>query len=50
MPRPPGLVNRQFAAQRPNQLWLADLTYVRTWQGWVYFAFVLDAYSRRSVG
>ncbi|MFJ5123007.1 IS3 family transposase [Kitasatospora sp. NPDC088548] len=49
-PRPPDLVNRRFTAQRPNQLWLADLTYVRTWQGWVYVAFVLDAYSRRIVG
>src|SRR5581483_7255001 len=36
--------------QRPNQLWLADLTYIRTWSGWVYVAFVLDAYSRRIVG
>ncbi|WP_405009728.1 IS3 family transposase [Kitasatospora sp. NBC_01539] len=49
-PRPPDLVNRRFAAGRPNQLWLADLTYVRTWSGWVYVAFVLDAYSRRIVG
>jgi transposase InsO family protein len=32
---PPDLVNRQFVAARPNQLWLADLTYVRTWEGWV---------------
>ncbi|MGX4694682.1 IS3 family transposase [Streptomyces sp. JNUCC 63] len=49
-PRPPDLVNRRFAAERPNQLWLADLTYIRTWSGWVYVAFVLDAYSRRIVG
>ncbi|MFD3637290.1 IS3 family transposase, partial [Streptomyces sp. NPDC058664] len=49
-PRPPDLVNRQFEAERPNQLWLADLTYVRTWSGWVYVAFVLDVYSRRIVG
>ena len=49
-PRPPDLVNRRFTAQRPNQLWLADLTYIRTWSGWVYVAFVLDAYSRRIVG
>jgi len=49
-PRPPDLVNRQFEAERPNQLWLADLTYVRTWSGWVYLAVVLDAYSRRIVG
>jgi len=49
-PRPPDLVNRRFEAERPNQLWLADLTYIRTWSGWVYVAFVLDAYSRRIVG
>jgi len=50
VPRPPDLVNRRFTADRPDQLWLADLTYVRTWEGWVYVAFVLDAYSRRIVG
>ncbi|WP_230421458.1 IS3 family transposase [Actinomadura soli] len=49
-PRPPDLVNRQFTADRPDRLWLADITYVRTWEGWVYVAFVLDAYSRRIVG
>ncbi len=49
-PRPPDLVNRRFTAEHPNQLWLADLTYIRTWSGWVYVAFVLDAYSRRIVG
>ncbi|MFE5948539.1 IS3 family transposase [Streptomyces sp. NPDC056480] len=49
-PRPPDLVSRQFEAERPNQLRLADLTYVRTWPGWAYVAFVLDAYSRRIVG
>ncbi|GJF32536.1 hypothetical protein KNE206_52360 [Kitasatospora sp. NE20-6] len=43
-PRPPDLVNRQFTAERPNRLWLADLSYIRTWTGWVYVAFVLDAY------
>lgn len=48
--RPPDLVDRRFAADRPDQLWLADITYVRTWEGWVYVAFVLDAYSRRIVG
>lgn len=48
--RPPDLVNRQFVAAGPNQLWLADLTYVRTWEGWVYVAFVLDAFSRMIVG
>lgn len=49
-PRPPDLVNRRFTAQRPNQLWLADLTYIRTWSGWVYVAFVLDVFSRLLVG
>ncbi|ARQ68824.1 hypothetical protein CAG99_08070 [Streptomyces marincola] len=49
-PRPPDLVDRDFTAVRPNQLWLAGLTYVRTWSGWVYVAFVLDAYSCRIVG
>lgn len=49
-PRPPDLVNRLFTATRPNQLWVADLTYVRTWSGWVYVAFVLDVYSRMIVG
>jgi putative transposase len=49
-PRPPDLVNRHFTADRPDQLWLADITYVRTWEGWVYVAFVLDAFSRRIVG
>ncbi|MDV9195664.1 IS3 family transposase [Streptomyces sp. Wh19] len=49
-PRPPDLVNRHFRAHRPNQLWVADLTYIRTWSGWVYVAFVLDVYSRVIVG
>ncbi|MGW7369452.1 IS3 family transposase [Streptomyces sp. NPDC054841] len=49
-PRPPDLVNRHFEAPRPNQLWVADLTYIRTWSGWVYVAFVLDVYSRMIVG
>ncbi|MFF1423096.1 IS3 family transposase [Streptomyces sp. NPDC058280] len=49
-PRPPDLVNRRFTAHRPNQLWVADLTYIRTWSGWAYAAFVLDVYSRMSSG
>lgn len=49
-PRPPDLVNRRFTASRPNQMWVADLTYIRTWTGWVYVAFVLDVYSRMIVG
>jgi HTH-like domain len=44
--RPADLVDRDFAAQRPNQLWVADLTYVATWSGFVYVAFVIDAFSR----
>ena len=43
-------VNRQFRAQRPNQLWLSDFTYVSTWQGWLYVAFVIDVFPRRIVG
>ncbi|MEB2349101.1 MAG: IS3 family transposase [Comamonadaceae bacterium] len=43
-------VNRQFEAQRPNQLWVADFTYVSTWQGFVYVAFVIDVFARRIVG
>ncbi len=48
--RPEDLVNRQFVAAAPNQLWVADLTYVRTFAGWVYVAFVLDVFSRMIVG
>jgi putative transposase len=48
--RPRDLVRRDFTAVRPNQLWVADLTYVRTAIGWVYAAFVLDVYSRMIVG
>ena len=43
-------VNRQFRADRPNQLWVSDFTYVSTWQGWLYVAFVIDVYARRIVG
>jgi putative transposase len=48
--RPRDLVDRQFAAAAPNRLWVADLTYVRTWSGFVYVAFVTDVFSRRIVG
>ena len=48
--RPRDLVDRDFTATAPNRLWVADLTYVRTWSGFVYVAFVTDAYSRRIVG
>jgi transposase InsO family protein len=43
-------VNRHFKAQRPNQLWVADFTYVGTWQGFVYVAFVIDVFARYIVG
>jgi transposase InsO family protein len=50
MPCPSDRVNREFRASRPNLLWLADFTYVATWQGFVYVAFVIDAFARRIVG
>ena len=49
-PRPLDLVQRRFAAERPNQLWVADLTYVATWAGFVYVAYVIDVFSRKIVG
>jgi transposase InsO family protein len=48
--RPPDLVRRRFSASRPNQLWVADLSYVPTWSGFVYVAFVIDVFSRKIVG
>jgi len=48
--RPLDRVNRQFQVSRPNALWVADLTYVATWRGFVYVAFVIDAFARRIVG
>jgi putative transposase len=48
--RPRDLVERAFRAERPNQLWVADFTYVATWRGMVYVAFVIDVFSRRIVG
>ncbi|CAD85906.1 Integrase, catalytic core [Nitrosomonas europaea ATCC 19718] len=47
---PRDLVNRTFHANRPNQLWVSDFTYVSTWQGWLYVAFVIDVFARRIVG
>ncbi len=47
---PDDLVERRFSASAPNRLWVADLTYVATWSGFVYVAFVMDVYSRRIVG
>ena len=50
VPCPQDRVNRQFKAARPNQLWVSDFTYVSTWQGWLYVAFVIDVFARRIVG
>ncbi len=49
-PRRPDLVERAFAASTPNQLWVADITYVATWSGFAYVAFVTDVFSRMIVG
>jgi putative transposase len=49
-PSPADLVGRRFTADRPNQLWVADITYIRTFSGWVYAAFVIDVFSRVVVG
>ena len=43
-------MNRNFAPTAPDRLWVADITYVSTWSGWVYVAFVVDAYARRILG
>ncbi|MGG2564496.1 IS3 family transposase [Pseudomonas aeruginosa] len=48
--RPLDRVQRQFHAERPDQLWVSDFTYVSTWQGWLYVAFVIDVFARRIVG
>ena len=48
--RAPDRVNRDFSAERPDALWLADFTYLRCWEGVVFFSFVIDAFSRRVVG
>jgi putative transposase len=49
-PPAPDLVKRNFTPEAPDRLWVADITYVRTWEGWLYLSFVLDAYSRKVVG
>jgi putative transposase len=53
-PKPPALIpnllQRQFTASRPNQAWVTDITYIRTWQGWLYLAVVVDLFSRKVVG
>src|SRR5918998_6327978 len=48
--RSPDLVNRDFTATGPNELWIADFTYLRCWEGLVFFSFVIDVYSRQIVG
>jgi putative transposase len=48
--RRPDLVNRDFTAEEPNRLWVGDLSYLRCWEGVVYFAFIIDVFSRRVVG
>ena len=48
--QPPDLVRRNFRPQAPDRLWVADITYVRTWEGWLFLAVILDAFSRRVVG
>jgi putative transposase len=50
VPRPEDLVERQFKAQRPNQLWVVDFTYVATWAGFVFVAFCIDVFSRMITG
>ena len=47
---PPDLVRRDFHPAAPDRLWVSDITYVRTWEGWLYLAVILDAFSRRVVG
>jgi transposase InsO family protein len=49
-PGPLDRVNRQFNAERPNQLWVSDFTYVSKWQGWQYVVFAIDVYARQIVG
>lgn len=49
-PVAPNLLNRNFATDRPNRIWLTDITYVWTWEGWLYLAFVLDLYYRGVIG
>jgi putative transposase len=49
-PPAPDLVKRNFTPKAPDRLWVADITYVRTWEGWLYLSFVLDTYSRKVVG
>lgn len=46
----PNLLQRQFTVQAPDQAWVTDITYIRTWEGWLYLAVVVDLYARKVVG
>lgn len=46
----PNILQRGFTVPRPNTVWVTDITYIRTWEGWLYLAVVMDLYSRRIVG
>jgi hypothetical protein len=46
----PNLVKRNFDVSRPNKVWVTDITYIRTWEGWLYLAIVMDLFSRKIVG
>jgi len=46
----PNLLQRRFTVAKPNQAWVTDITYIRTWQGWLYLAVVMDLFSRKIVG
>ena len=48
--RIPNLVERNFEVSRPNRVWVSDINYIRTWEGWLYLAIVMDLFSRKIVG
>lgn len=50
VPKAPDMVNRDFTATKPNELWVVDITYIPTWQGWLFLSVVIDAFSRRVCG
>ena len=49
-PVAPNVLGRNFEAERPNQFWVTDITFIRTWEGWLYLAVIFDLFSRRVVG
>ena len=49
-PVAPNVLSRNFEAERPNQFWVTDITFIRTWEGWLYLAVILDLFWRRVVG